>query len=296
MAKSAMEILDGKDKQNQTFSIGDVFSTSFSIAPYDLPIFFLMTMAASLLPAVASFALTIKIFLAPLLQHHSITPEEYRFYYWLSTAAVFITEAVFYPIISLFITRKILNRLQAKQPPIKFQLHLRHFLLIVGIGVLLTAIHFTFHTFLTRYILSFREYTSGDLPYILFSTALLLAGGLSQLVALLLFSLVFIMAAPVFIAENIGFSLLFQRVNELVRGKRLKIFAIMLISSAIVWAALSIVLNIGLYALMPRVLQNYGFVGVVLFPIRSFLYAYLFMLPAVIYHHLRFDELKRESE
>lgn len=81
----------------------------------------------------------------------------------------------------------------------------------------------------------------------------------------------------------------------LVQGKRLQIFTIMLISSAIIWGVLNLVLNIWQIALMPEFMLSYGIIGIIRFPIQGFLYAYLFMLPAVIYHHLRLEELSRES-
>jgi hypothetical protein len=101
------------------------------------------------------------------------------------------------------------------------------------------------------------------------------------------------MFIPVYIAENTKVLSMFHRVNALVSGKRAQIFMIMLISSAIIWGALQIVLGVGPTMLLPYFILRYGIVALIQFPIQSFCYAYLFMLPAVIYHHLRLEELSR---
>jgi hypothetical protein len=208
---------------------------------------------------------------------------------------MFIAYAVFLPIAALFITRIIFIRLRTVQPPMQFELHWRHYFLAIGIGVLFTVVSFMLNGYFTSVIIALQTNISSDTYYIL-RFALFLSGGLLSFIVLTIFSLVFILLIPVSISENIEFSAIFRRVNALASGKRLQIFMIMLISSGIVWGVLNLVLNFGLNALMPRFIMSYGIIGIIRFPIQSFLYAYLFMLPAVIYHHLRLDELSRECE
>lgn len=291
MANSATEILNEQSKQRNKFSIGEVFSTSFSMLSYEFPIFFLMIMAAGLPILVASIVFT---FMMVSMSTSGYDNTSFSYIQIFVSSLVFVAYAVLYPIAALFISRRILVTLRTVQTPTKFEIQLRHYFLAIGIGILLAVVNFLIHSSFSRVALSFQgDFQSNS--YFILGVLSVLASGFASLIVLSIFSLLFILFIPASIAEDIEFSSIFQRVNMLVQGKRLQIFTIMLISSAIIWGVLNLVLNIWQIALMPEFMLSYGIIGIIRFPIQGFLYAYLFMLPAVIYHHLRLEELSRES-
>jgi hypothetical protein len=295
MAKLATELLNEQDKQDNKFSIGNVFSTSFSIIPYEFPIYFLMVMAAGVMLLVSKLALAVLIIEFPLVTSGRSGAEVFGYYSIFNRSVFFVSEAVFYPIASVFITRRVLTGLQRVQPPMKLELQGRHYFLAIGIGTLLTVVLFMCHGIFINIIDVKQAHISSNSVYF-FLRPYLLANALASLIVMLIFSSVLVALIPVYISENVRFSLLFRRVNDLVRGNRLAIIIIILISSATIWFALRMMLNIGLSIFLPTFLLRYGLVAIILFPIQSFLYAYMFMLPAVIYHHLRLDESSREGE
>ncbi len=294
MADSAVGLLNDKGKQDNKFSIGEVFSTSFSVASYDFPVFFLMTMAAGLLVLVTGFLFPILNLVKAWSGYAQMNSNSYWYYSMLMSSATFITEAIFYPVVSLYITRRLLTRLRPVQSSMKLELQWRHFFLAIGIGVLLTVIHFLCYGYFLSIVTVVQNYFSGS-PIFAIRFLYVLVSGLSSFFVLSIFALAFVLLVPISIAENVEFSSLFQRANALISGRHGKIFTIMLLASAITFVSLHLVLSFGLITILPNVMLRYGIVGIIRYPIQSLFYAYLFMLPAVIYHHLRLEELSRDG-
>lgn len=276
MTKSATELL--MEKKPRQFSIGAVLSDSLTV--------FFDNFVPITLALIAADALCILVNLSGAI---SAIVSEFRGNYSynngdtisrLSTifrATVFITEAFFYPIAALFIARIALAKLRGQGVGTKRDFEAGQF----GVSLIAYTPAFIVYYLIFMGVVSFAlTITQGNKGSL--QLTLTMISATSQFVHIVLFASLFPIAVPITIDKGTGVSDTLSQNMTYLRGNRGKVLSILLISSMTVWVILWFVAK--MYYLFP--IRYVGLHYVLMFPIRDFLFAYTFTLPAVIYHHL----------